>query len=305
MKKALVLVAHGTVESLEDLPAFLRNIRRGHEPPPDLVAEVRRRYEAIGGRSPLLEVSRRLAAKVEGALGVPVRVAMRLWRPYPAEVLGALAGGAGEPLGVAVVPLAQYSASIYVEAVREAAAALPGGTPARVAGASNWGSRPEIVAAFASRVEDALARAGGPAKVLFTAHSLPVAVIRGGDPYEREVQAAAEAIAARLAPTPPWSVCYQSQGMGTGPGGRPIEWLGPDLRAALEEARREGHARVVLAPIGFLADHVEILYDLDIEAMGWARELGITLSRIESLNDSEGLVAAVCAVARPLLAELG
>ncbi len=300
MKKAVVLVAHGTVESLEDLPAFLKNIRRGHAPPDELVAEVRRRYEAIGGRSPLLDVSRRLAARVEAALGVPARVAMRLWHPYPAEVLAELA--AGEPLGVAVVPLAQYSAPIYVEAVREAAAALPA---VRIAGAENWGTRPEIVATFAARVEAALAAAGGPAKVVFTAHSLPAAVIRGGDPYESEVRAAAAAIAAEVAAMPSWSVAYQSQGMGTGPGGRPIEWLGPDLRAALQAARAEGHARVVLAPIGFLADHVEILYDLDIEAMGWARELGITLSRTESPNDSESLAAAVVAVARPLLAELG
>ncbi|MBL8612555.1 MAG: ferrochelatase [Myxococcales bacterium] len=304
MKKAVLLVAHGTVESLDDLPAFLANIRRGHAPPDDLVAEVRRRYEAIGGRSPLLDTSRRLAAKVSALVGVPARVAMRLWHPYPAEVLGELAPGG--PLGVAVVPLAQHSAAIYAGAVREAAAALP---DVKVAAAANWGLAPGLVAAFAARLERALAALGDAARadteVLFSAHSLPAAVAASGDPYEHEVRQSARAIAEATPRIPEFRVCFQSQGMSKGPGGRTIEWLGPDLRAALVDAKARGKRRVVVAPVGFLSDHVEILYDLDIEAAAWASELGISLSRTESLNDGDDLARVVADLARPLLAELG
>jgi ferrochelatase len=304
MARGVLLIAHGTVEHLDDLPAFLANIRRGHAAPPELVAEVRRRYEAIGGQSPLLAISRSAAARLEGLLGVPVRVAMRLWSPYPREVLRELAEAGARD--VAVVPLAQHSAKVYEAAVREAAAELPG---TRVVAAANWGRTPELVAAFAAALVAALesvsAEDRAATSVLFTAHSLPTAVVRAGDPYEEEFRASAALVARAVGDAMPrWSACFQSQGMGTGPGGRPIEWMGPDLKSALEEQARAGVRHVVLAPIGFLADHVEILYDLDIEAVGWARKLGIRLSRTASLNDGQSLVAALAAVARPLLAEL-
>jgi protoporphyrin/coproporphyrin ferrochelatase len=134
-----------------------------------------------------------------------------------------------------------------------------------------------------------------------TAHSLPKFIVDQGDPYEKEVRAAAAALAEKLA-LPRWGVSFQSQGMSTGPGGRPVAWLGPDLHAALKELREAGERAVVLAPIGFLADHVEILYDLDLEAQGWSKDLGISLSRIASLNASDDMVDAIARVARPLLA---
>jgi ferrochelatase len=133
--------------------------------------------------------------------------------------------------------------------------------------------------------------------LLFTAHSLPVAVVRAGDPYEVEVRASADAIALELGSQKPSSeVAFQSQGMGGG------QWLGPDLPTALDAARAAGKKHVLVAPIGFLADHVEILYDLDIEAEALAKERGLTLSRTRSLNASDGLLDALEHVARPLLA---
>jgi len=317
-RTALVLIAHGTVESLDDLPQFLANIRRGHAAPPDLVAEVRRRYQEIGGRSPLTDLSRSLAKKVEAELGIPVRLAMRLFAPFPKEILAELARDGRDR--IAVVPLAQHSAKIYVAAVEEAAKQLTAEDGARtftIRGAANWGRTKSLNDAFEGVARDALVAAGAtsPEEVakttlLFTAHSLPKFIIDAGDPYDTEVREAARDIGARITSSAAFSgldvrVAYQSQGMATlGRDGKPQPWLGPDLRTALEQIKSAGKTRVVVAPIGFLADHVEILYDLDIEAMGWAKELALSFSRTRSLNDSAPMVRAITDVARGVLAEL-
>jgi ferrochelatase len=136
--------------------------------------------------------------------------------------------------------------------------------------------------------------------VLFTAHSLPRVVVERGDPYEREVRATAAALAERLGPGVRTAVAFQSQGFGV-----PGEWLGPDLGTALDEIAARGDARVVFAPVGFLADHVEILYDLDIEAAAMARERGLASVRTPSLNDDDDLIDVLADVARPLLRQLG
>jgi ferrochelatase len=301
LKSAVVLIGHGTVDDLDDLPAFLAAIRRGHVAPPALVAEVRRRYEAIGGRSPLTAISRELAGALEARLGLPVRLAMRLWRPYPSEALAELAAlGVGH---VVAVPLAQHSAAIYGKAVEDAAGE-PGAGAIRVTACPNWGDEPALTKAFADEVRRALAETTeadrGSTLVLMTAHSLPLAVIRGGDPYEDEVRKSAAAVAEALGPGRPHvQVAFQSQGMGGG------EWLGPDLPAALEAARVAGYQGVLVAPIGFLADHVEILYDLDVEAKALAETLGLRFGRTRSLNASPGLVDAVESVARRGLARGG
>jgi ferrochelatase len=171
--------------------------------------------------------------------------------------------------------------------------------------ASNWGQRDALVTAFASRVARALSPEGDRTLLVFSAHSLPVAVLRAGDPYEREVLASAERIAGalgeRVSTTPPRRIVFQSQGMGTGPGGKPIEWLGPDLGAELVRAKDEGFQRVVCCPVGFLADHVEILYDLDIEARAQASDLGLTFSRTDSLNDDDDFIDTLCGLARELV----
>jgi protoporphyrin/coproporphyrin ferrochelatase len=297
----IVLIAHGTVESLDDLPEFLANIRRGHPAPPELLAEVRRRYEAIGGRSPLLDVTREVARKLEARVALPVRVAMRLFRPYPREVLAEMAREG--VTRVLVIPLAQHSAHVYAAAVREAAAEVPG--IREVLAAPNWGRTPELTRAFANVIDEALAKIPEDERdqtaLVLTAHSLPLSVIEAGDPYERELRASAADVAAavrgRFARS---AVAFQSQGMGTGPGGRPMAWLGPDLKATLETLAQAGMRHVVVAPIGFLADHVEILYDLDIEAKAWANELSIVLHRSTSLNASDGLISALVSVATEL-----
>jgi ferrochelatase len=304
MPQGLVVIAHGTVDSLDDIPAFLTNIRRGHAPPQELVDEVTRRYRAIGGKSPLNDTTRAVAEKLAAATGLPARACGRLFAPYPREAIDELfALGVDE---LVVVPLAQHSAPLYVDAVR--AAVRESSKPETpVVGPANYGREPRLVRVFADRVERALREIPpgelATTSVVFTAHSLPVAVVRAGDPYEAEFRASVELVDAAVGVRPGMtSVCFQSQGMSQGPGGRPVEWMGPDLRKALEHEKARGAKRVVIAPIGFLADHVEILYDLDIEARAWAEELGLAASRTVSLNADDAFIDALVAVITPYLA---
>ncbi len=304
MTAAVLLVSHGTVDDLDDLPAFVAGIRRGHAPPPELVAELRRRYEAIGGKSPLGDINAALARKLAAKLGVRVALANRLWTPYVRDVLAALA--ADGVTRVALVPLAQHSAHVYAEDARRAVESLRG---VALACASSWGGGVKLCEAYAKRIVDVLASVADPRRtmVVMTAHSLPRAVVEAGDPYERDVRAAAEAIAgvvrARAGADVRWTLAYQSQGLSTGPGGRPVAWLGPDLSSTIAEAAARGDTALVFAPIGFLADHVEVLYDLDIEAARLSEERGLSFRRTESLNASDDLVEVLADVARPLLAE--
>jgi protoporphyrin/coproporphyrin ferrochelatase len=304
MGRGLLLIGHGTVEDLDDLAPFVTNIRRGRPPPRELLDELRHRYEAIGG-SPLNEISTRLAQKLEARLGVPVRMSTRLWKPYPREVLDDLAAvGATH---VAVVPLAQHSAAIYGAAAREAQKERESGgaPPISLACAANWGQTPELLDAYARSIEVALTKipeaSRGKTTLILSAHSLPKSIIDAGDPYESEFRKSAESIAARVAHAPTHVVAFQSQGMSDGPDGKPMTWLGPTLEATLDRVRERGDTHVVFAPVGFLADHIEILYDLDIEATAWSAARGLTAVRTPSLNAGEGIIEAIAAVARPLL----
>jgi ferrochelatase len=196
---------------------------------------------------------------------------------------------------VAVVALAPFSAAVYASDARAAAAGLP----LEVACAPPWGEHPGLIGAFAARVVAALG--GDRPHLLLTAHSLPKSVIDAGDPYEREVRAASEAVVAevrrRAGVDLPWTLAFQSQGL-AGPG---MAWLGPDLATALDEARASGASRVVASAVGFLADHVETLYDLDVEAAAMARARGLAFSRARSLDASDDLVDVLADLAGALL----
>jgi ferrochelatase len=285
MKQAVLLVSHGTVDDLDDLPAFLKNVRRGHEAPAELVTELRKRYDAIGG-SPLDAINVRLAGKLEKKLGVPVRRASRLWKPYVKDVVSEL----GDLERIVVIPLAQHSAHVYGEAAKRDIS-LVLGDRARVACAENWGQRTDLLDAFAARAHTL---AGKDAALVLTAHSLPARVIAAGDAYEKETRAAAKGVIDRAgAEFAETRVAFQSQGFGDG------EWLGPGIPETLD-ALRGRVQRVVFAPIGFLADHVEILYDLDVEAKALAAERGLQYARTPSLDDSDDFVAILEDIAKGL-----
>src|SRR6266545_1092340 len=297
MADRVLLLGHGTVDNLEDLPAFLANIRHGRPSPPELVQEIRRHYDLIGG-SPLLWISRELARGLERKLECPVHLAMRFWYPFAKDVLGDISRAGCRTLRV--VPLAPYSGPVYASEMERLANAQrkEGLEPPALRCAANWGREPRLVEAFSTALLAALsslpADRRASAEVFFTAHSLPLPVVERGYPYPAEVRATADAVIARSGMANPSRVVYQSQGATADP------WLGPALRESLLDAAKRGTKDVVFCPIGFLSDHIEILYDLDIEAKAWAHETGIDVTRTPSLNASPGLVDAIAAVANGL-----
>jgi ferrochelatase len=298
MTQAVLLASHGSIDDLDDLAAFVSTVRRGHPPPADLLAELRRRYEAVGG-SPLNAINAAVARKLAKRLGVPVEWAGRLWKPYVRDVLQKLATMGVDR--VALVPLAQHSAAVYAAAARSSAEEAH----IELAYASNWGQTAALSRAFADRVLDAVGSEPSPepTTVVMTAHSLPRSVIDAGDCYDREVRASAAAIAELVGSTTQrnvrFEVAFQSQGLAGAGGATP--WLGPDIPTTLDAVQARGDRRVVFAPIGFLADHVEVLYDLDVEARAMAVDRGLVYARARSLNSDDDFIEVLAGVSLPLL----
>jgi ferrochelatase len=278
----VLLVAHGTVQNLDDLGAFVARIRHGRPAPPGLVEELRRRYEAIGGGSPLLQTTREQAQALAKKLEAPVLVAMRLWEP---GVEQALAGAAALGLSrLVVIALAPFSQHVYWDAAVKVAAAAK--TRIELVRSAPYAEQPDFVSAHVDLIE----RHAAPGDaVVLSAHSLPRVAIERGDPYARLVEASAAAVSARLGRKV--RLCYQSQGVDGG------EWLGPSVKETLTALAAEGQKEVVWAPFGFLADHVETLYDLDVEARALAQELSVSLRRVPALNLHPGLTSALASVA--------
>ncbi|MBN2191901.1 MAG: ferrochelatase [Polyangiaceae bacterium] len=283
MHEVVLVVAHGTVSSLDELPEFLTRIRHGRPTPAALVAEMRRRYQLVGA-SPLLEVTREQARLLGERMGKPVGVGMRFSPPAIEDALEELARmGANR---VIVLPVAPFSVSLYFEAVLAAQRSRRSTAGLELVSVEPWGTAPELVRAHVEQIRAAAGFASAD-EIVLTAHSLPLSVIRGGDRYADEVAVAARAIASGLGREV--TVAYQSQGSDG-------EWLGPDLWRVLAAAAEAGRRRMLLAPMGFLSEHVETLYDLDVEARTWASDLGLSLWRVPALGTSSSLVAALAAV---------
>lgn len=278
----VLLVAHGTVDNLDDLGAFVARIRHGRPAPPGLVEELRRRYEAIGGSSPLLQTTREQAQALSKRLEAPVLVAMRLWEPgVDQALLGAASLGLRRLVVIALAPFSQH---VYWDAALKVAQSA--GSDVQLVASAPYAEEPDFVAAHV----DLIRRHAPPnAAVVVSAHSLPRIAIERGDPYARLVEGSAKAIERSLGRQ--LTLCYQSQGADGG------AWLGPDVRETLTALAAAGHTEVAWAPFGFLADHVETLYDLDVEASAIARELSLSLVRIPALNLHPGLTAALGSVA--------
>ncbi|HVW33770.1 MAG TPA: ferrochelatase [Acidimicrobiia bacterium] len=289
MTTAVFLMALGGPDSLENVEPYLVDLRGGRPTPPALVEEIRERYRATGGRSPVLDITRELAAKVEARRpDLSVVVGLRHWHPFIAEAWAEVVAAAPDRvIGLCMAP--QYSSMTvgkYLEKLDEARASV-GGADLPLATVRSWATHPGLVAGLAARISAALARfperQRAEVPVLFTAHSLPERVVAEGDPYPAEVQATVEAVAARLPPGQPRRFAYQSQGRS------PEPWLGPEVEPALDAVAADGAPGVVIAPVGFLSDHVETLYDIDIEFAARADKLGLRLERMPMPNADDDL----------------
>jgi ferrochelatase len=292
---AVLLIAHGSPERVEDVPEFLQNISRGRPMPEAVVCEVQHRYSLIGS-SPLTRITRRQADCVAHELAMPVYVGMRNWHPFIADALKQMASDCvGHAVAVCLAPHnSRTSVGLYREALTTAA------PPFAIDFVEEWHDHPLLVQAFAEKLRagwaDACSEQGGPAPVLFTAHSVPKRTVTEGDPYEKQTRETASLVAKQVPEIGEWHFAFQSQGMSGG------EWLGPTVEDTITRLADAGHKSVFVQPIGFVCDHVEILFDIDILFRDFAAQRGVNLYRAESLNDSPTFYRAVAELVRARLA---
>ena len=301
-RPGVLLMTYGSPASLEreDVRDYLARVRGGREPDSQLVDEFTRRYRVIGG-SPLIDITRAQAAALAAALGWPVEVGMRFSEPSILAGLIALAdAGVTKVAGIILSP--QYSPLLmsgYARAIDEARTTLGGGAP-DVFVASTWHDEPAFVGGLARRVAEALAQLPPgdrqTVRVLMTAHSLPKRVAEQEPDYLAQLRATAEAVAARAGLSDrDWTFCWQSAGH------EPGEWMKPDFADLMPQLAAAGRRSVLVVPVQFLADHLEILYDVDVGAREQAEGCGLVFRRIHSLNADRGLTDALAAVARRTL----
>jgi len=297
MKRAVLAMSYGTPERLEDVEAYYTHIRRGSPPPPELLAELVERYRAVGGPTALNRITREQAAGLERALAgrgieLPVYTGFKHVAPFIGDTVRCMAAdGIERAIGLVLAP--HYSLRSIAEYASYAEEAKPPDLDLEVI--ASWHDHPGFVDFLAARLRDALARAGGEATVVFTAHSVPARVLEAGDPYPDQLRETCELVAARVGVTD-WEFAFQSAGRTADP------WLGPDVLDVLARLADRGARGVVVQAIGFVADHLEILYDLDFEARRAAESRGLAFTRAAMPNDDPAFIAAladVVAAVRP------
>jgi len=295
-KTAVLLLAHGTPDSVDEIPEYLRLVMRGRPAPPKVIEEVTRRYQLIG-RSPLTSITLQQGALLSRELALPVYVGMRNWKPFIADTVRDMQDAGIER--AVVICLAPQNSRTSVGLYR---AALNGDRPPSFAVdfVESWHDDPLLIQAFAERLRAGWQRAcgetGAKVPVIFTAHSVPQRTITEGDPYETQAKetAALVAYAAELSKED-WRFAFQSQGMSG------EAWLGPTVEETIASLQKQGHRGVFVQAIGFLCDHVEVLYDIDIGFKQFAEQQGMKLWRAGSLNDSPLLTAALAEIVRSRL----
>ena len=286
---AVVLMAYGSPERLDDVPAYYADIRGGRPIAPEHLEDLVARYRRLGieDSNPLNAITERTRAALEAELGLPVFTGMKHWQPRIAEAAErALATGAENVVGLVLAPhYSRLSIAGYVEQLREGL-----GGRGTLLFVEQWHDEPGFVELLADRVR------GTSAHVVFTAHSLPARILDEGDPYQAQLFETAGLVADAAALGDAWSFSYQSES----PTGEP--WLGPDILDHLEALHGQGIDDVLVCPVGFVSDHLEIRWDIDTEAQEKAAELGMRLERIEMPNDDPRLVAVLARLVRRALA---
>jgi protoporphyrin/coproporphyrin ferrochelatase len=298
-KIAVLLLAHGSPASVEDVPEFLLRVTGGRQLPSEVVEEVSHRYGAIG-RSPLTDLTLQQAELLAKEIGMPVYVGMRNWHPFVAQALAQMqADGIGHAVVICMAPHnSRTSVGLYRKSLAQCAD--PELTFDFV---ESWHDQSQLIQGFAQKLTSGLEQArrdsGKQPPLIFTAHSVPERTVLDGDPYEIQARQTAALVAKTAGLNEKhWSFAFQSQGMSGGP------WLGPTVEDTITRLKQSGHDHVFVQPIGFLCDHVEILYDIDIAFTEFAKKAGIRLWRAESLNDTPLLTAALAQIVRSRTAAL-
>jgi ferrochelatase len=290
-KTAVLLLAHGSPENPGQIPEFLSYVTGGRPMPPNVIEEIRHRYALIGF-SPLACWTLLQADQLAQLLQMPVFVGMRNWKPFIADAVKAIANRQYEQ--VIALCLAPQNSRTSVGLYRSAVSSH-GDLPFKMEFVEEWHDQPLLAKAFAEKLragwQKASAEMGAKLPIIFTAHSVPQRTITDGDPYERQAKETAELVAGEAGLTnEDWTFAFQSQGMSGG------AWIGPTVEDTIRSLKAKGHNGVFLHPIGFLCDHVEVLYDIDIAFRQFAEKEGMRLWRAESLNGSKTLTAALAKV---------
>lgn len=281
MSDAVVLMAYGSPERVSDVPAYYADIRGGRPVAPEHLADLVERYRRLGieDSNPLNEITERTRAALSEETGLPVYTGMKHWTPHIADAArAAVAGGADRIVGLVLAP--HYSA-LSIEGYRNQLEAAVNG--ARLTFVESWHLEPGFIELLAGRIR------GTDAHVVFTAHSLPARIVEMGDPYQDQLLETSSEVATAAAVSE-FSFSFQSES----PTGEP--WLGPDILDHLEELHAQGVDNVLLCPVGFVSDHLEIRWDIDIEAQEKAAVLGMHLERIDMPNDDPAFIGTLAAI---------
>ena len=299
----LLVMAYGGPDKLEEVEPYLMDVRGYRATAPEIVHEVRERYREIGGRSPILERTQAQADALQSALNrqgpdFKAFVGMRHWHPFIQDTLAEMrAQGIERTVGLVMAPhFSRMSIQAYFNKIQDANSGM------QIARIHDWHLLPEYLDALVYRVRTALERfpesVRADVPVIFTAHSLPERILQWGDPYPLQLLATTDALMERLGPRP-YEFAYQSAAISTDP------WLGPDASEMMERFAAEGKRHILICPIGFVCEHVEILYDIDIVYQRLAKELGIQLERIVMLNDDPEMIRGLAGLVRQTAQEAG
>jgi ferrochelatase len=299
----LLVMAYGGPDNLEEVEPYLMDVRGYRATAPEIVHEVRERYREIGGRSPILERTQAQADALQSALNkqrpdFKAFVGMRHWHPFIQDTLAEMrAQGIERTVGLVMAPhFSRMSIQAYFNKIQDANSGM------QIAKIHDWNLLPEYLDALVYRVRTALERfpesMRAEVPVIFTAHSLPERILQWGDPYPLQLLATTDALMERLGPRP-YEFAYQSAAISTDP------WLGPDASEVIERFAAEGKRKILICPIGFVCEHVEILYDIDIVYQRLAKELGIQLERIVMLNDDPEMIRGLAGLVRQTAQEAG
>jgi len=296
--QALLLLAYGCPKTLDDIEAYYTDVRRGHPPDAVQLKELQDRYKAIGGKTPLLDITRLQAKLLEQRLGIKTYIGMKHWHPYIAEAVKQIShDGIKQIVAIVLAPhYSMMSIGDYETRLKHAIAEID--PTIQVTLIKHWGDDAIFIDSLCQRLEATRKEFPSPQwdaiEVVFTAHSLPIKILEMGDPYQKELLQTST-LAAEQLKIPHWRLSFQSAGRTRD------TWLGPDILQELKALGAKGIHQVVVAPIGFTTDNLEILYDLDIQAGEVAKELGIIFKRIPSANATPRFIDALAHVAGPFL----